>query len=138
MTASNMLLSLMAIRPCTNLVRVVFYNLGFLDLCCSIYVYTKDIEQVKNRSHTQLFSDDTLIDFSSNAVNALGRPLSTCVKILAHYLKQKGLVLYYRSTQVIGFHSSCRSPLDVCYASKATASASGGYRREQKEGGINR
>ena len=95
-------------------------------LLFSIYVYNDDVDEVTNPCHTRLFADDILTDVSSNTVNALIRPLFMSVKILAHYLKQKAIILYHRSTQVTGFHSSRRTPLHVCYASKATASAYGG------------
>ena len=114
-------------KPCESGVR---QSRVLGPLLFSIYVYTKDVDEVTNPCHTRLFADDILVDGSSNTVDALNRPLSMSLKILAHYLKQKAIILYHRSTQVSLISPA---PLDVCYASKATASAYGGKRRERKE-----
>ena len=76
-------------------------------------MYTKDTDQFTNPSHTQMFADDILIDVSSNTVGALSRPIPLSVTSLALYLQKKGLILNPGKTQVIGIHSSRRSPIEL-------------------------
>ena len=111
MTASNVLFSIMAIRHYTSLVKVVFRKIAFLE----------DVDQVKNPSHAQMFEDDILIDVSSNTVDALTRPLSLSVTSLELCLEEKGLIVNPGKTQVIGFHSPCRSPLQLTVNYNGTA-----------------
>ena len=69
-------------------------------------LYTRRVPSLSPSSHTQVFADDIMIDYSSKSVDEIRQNLSNAVGTLATWLSDRGLILNEKKTQVLAIPAS--------------------------------
>ena len=71
-------------------------------------LYTRLVPTLSRSSHTQVFADDIMIDYSSTSVCNIDHHLSEAVSTQATWLRNRGLILNEQKTQVLAIPASSR------------------------------